>query len=195
MFKKFETDNISILKKDGNRIDNLKANIQSKGIFLFRGDVLVEVGDKIERLMSNSGTELYEVVDSGFHEKFSSFPAHYQMKVKKLGAPQESIPQSVIYNISGNVEKINHQSVDNSINISNNIQNLIKTHLTSLKQEIEKISDIRQKEEAIEVFKAIEEQSLLEKPNRTILKSLISSLPPIDNILSIASTLMSFFIK
>lgn len=195
MFKKFETDNISIIKKGGNRIDNLKANIQSKGIFLFRGDVLVEIGDKIERLMSNGGTEQYEVLDPGFHEKISHIPAHYQMKVQKLGLSQKSTPQSVVYNISGNVEKINHQSVDNSVNINNNIQNSIKTHLASLKQEIEKINDIHQKDEAMEVFKAIEEQSLLEKPNKTILKSLISSLPPIDNILSITSTLMSFFIK
>ena len=70
-----------------------------KGIYLMQSDVLIEPRDIIQRIMSNGGRETFKVIDPGFHESFHNIPAHYQMKVQKLGIPEaDKAIQSVIYN-------------------------------------------------------------------------------------------------
>lgn len=193
MFRQFETDTISIIKPDGSRVDNLKANVQNKGIYLFRSDVLVEANDIIERKMSNGGKEEYRVIDPGFYEKVASINAHYQMKVEKFGLPQKQTTPQTVYNVGDNAKIYNH-SVDMSINIHNHNAEIVKV-LDELKSEIEKISNELQKQEALEIFQEIHEQCVSDKPKRTVLNALINSLPPIDNIVSIANSLMSIFGK
>src|SRR5690606_36388922 len=87
-FDDFMTDSISILKKDGKRLTNLRASVQSQEVLINRSDILIETGDLIERTMSNGGVETFEVIDPGFQERFHGIEAHYQMKVKKLGIPE-----------------------------------------------------------------------------------------------------------
>lgn len=193
MFKLFETDSISIIKPDGSRVDNLKASVQNKGIYLFRSDVLVETNDIVERKMSNGGKEEFRVIDPGFHEKIASISAHYQMKVEKLGLPSKQGTIKTIYNIGDNA-KIYNNSVDQSINIHNHNVEIVKT-LDELKREIEKISNELQRQEALEIFDELREQCISDKPKRTILNALVNSLPPIDNIASIANSLISLFGK
>lgn len=98
-FQQMMTDNIKIIKSDGQEIENLRASIQSKGIYLMQSDVLVEPQDLIQRTMSNGGNETFKVIDPGFHEGVHGIPAHYQMKVQKLGIPEaKKAIQSITYN-------------------------------------------------------------------------------------------------
>lgn len=77
-------DTVSLLKKNGEKTDGIKASVQKRKIFINRSDVLIETGDLIQRKMSNGGEETYEVIDPGFYERHGGIPAHYQMDVKKI---------------------------------------------------------------------------------------------------------------
>ena len=61
-------DNVTLLKKNGKRVEGIKANVQSEVIIIIRSDILIDTGDLIQRNMSNGGEETYEVIDPGFHE-------------------------------------------------------------------------------------------------------------------------------
>ena len=82
MFDDFATDNISIIKSNGQRYDGLKASVQRDKIFFENSSIFVEPRDLIQRNMSNGGVETYEVIDPGFVEAIMDFDAHYQMRVK-----------------------------------------------------------------------------------------------------------------
>lgn len=125
-------------------------------------------------------------------EYIESLNAHYQMKVQKIGLPQKQNSSHTVYNIGDNAKIYNH-SMDMSINIHHNTE--ITKKLNELRDEIEKISNLSQKQEALEIFQEIQEQSLSDIPKRTILNALINSLPSIDNIASIANSLISMFGK
>jgi hypothetical protein len=103
MFDEFETDNIDLMKQNGVRHLRLKASVQKKKIFLFQaGDIVIEPGDLIQRNLSNGAQEVYEVVEPGFVETSAAFPRHYQMDVKRLGAPEaEKAVHNLTFNISG----------------------------------------------------------------------------------------------
>lgn len=135
-FKEIMTDKIKIIKTDGQEIEDLKASVQKKGIYLMQSDVLVEPHDLIQRIMSNGGTETFKVLDPGFHEGVHGIPAHYQMKVQKLGIPEaKNAIQSITYNFSGSNARVNNNSTDNSTNIINVNQD-ISEHLSILRQEV-----------------------------------------------------------
>lgn len=193
MFSEFMTDKIFIIKKDGTKSKELKASVQSNKIHLDDASILIEPDDIVERIMSNGGIEQYRVIDPCFYEAFHGIGAHYQMKVQKMGLPQKQYNPQTVYNIGDNAKIYNH-SVDMSINIHNHNAEIVKI-LDELKSEIEKISNEAQKQEALEIFQEIHEQCISDKPKRTVLNALVNSLPPIDNIASIANSLMSIFAK
>ena len=88
VFDRLLIDTVTLIKRDGTIVDGIKASVQSKNIFIMRKDLLIETGDLVQRKMSNGGEETYEVIDPGFHEKFHSIPAGYQMVMRKLGIPE-----------------------------------------------------------------------------------------------------------
>lgn len=191
-FKRMMTDNIKVIKSDGQEIEGLKASVQSKGIYLMQSDVLIEPKDLIQRLMSNGGTETFKVIDPGFHEGLHGIPPHYQMKVQKLGIPEaEKAIQSITYNISGPNARVNNHSTDNSTNIVNVNQD-VADHLILLRQEIEKlIESSEDKKDALEVVDAIQDQFESGSPSKAVIKTLVSALPHAGSIASIGSFLLS----
>lgn len=164
-------DSIKVIKSDGQEFNDLKASVQSKGIYLMQSDVLVEPNDLIQRIMSNGGTETFKVIDPGFHEGLHSIPAHYQMKVQKLGIPEaEKAIQSITYNISGHNARVNNHSTDNSINIVSINQDVVD-HIVLLRQEIEKlIESPEEKKDALEVVDAIQGQFEANSPSKAVIK-------------------------
>lgn len=183
MFSEFMTDTIFIIKKDGIKSKELKASVQSNKIHLDDTSILIEPDDIVERIMSNGGIEQYQVIDPCFYEAFHGIGAHYQMKVRKMGLPQKQTNPQTVYN-----------SVDKSINIHNHNTEIVKI-LDELKSKIEKMSNELQRQEALEIYDEIREQCVSDKPKRTVINALINSLPPIDNIASIANSLMAMFGK
>lgn len=191
-FRQMMTDKIKIIKSDGQEFDGLKASVQSKGIYLMQSDILIEPNDLIQRIMSNGGVETFRVIDPGFHEKFHSIPAHYQMKVQKLGIPEaEKAIQPITFNISGPNARINNNSTDNSTNIAN-INQDVAEHLALLRQEVGRlVSSDEVKQNALEVIDAIQGQFESSSPSKAVVKTLVSALPHAGSIASIGSFLIS----
>lgn len=186
------TNKIKVIKLNGQEIENLKASVTNNVICLMQSNVFIEPNDLIQRIMSNGGIETFKVIDPGFHEKLLGIPAHYQMKVQKLGIPEaEKAIHTITYNINGSNARINNNSIDNSINILN-INQDISEHLLALRQEIEKIVKTNEeKKDAFDVVDAIQGQFESGKPSKAVIKTLISSLPHAGNIASIGSFFLS----
>jgi len=191
-FQQMMTDNIKVMKSDGQEFSDLKASVQRKYIYLMQSDVLIEPNDLIQRVMSNGGTEIFKVIDPGFHEKWDSIPAHYQIKVQKLGIPEaQKAIQSITYNINGPNARVNNNSTDNSTNTIN-INQDIEKYLIMLRQEIEKIiKSNEEKKDALEVVDAIQDHFKVGSPSKAVISALLSALPHVGNIASIGSFLLS----
>ena len=184
-------DTVALLKKSGDRVEGIKASVQSKKTFINRADILIETGDLIQRNMSNGGEETYEVIDPGFHENFHGIKAHYQISHRKLGLPEaKSAIQNITYNISGTNARVNNHSIDNSTNISN-INEDITEHISMLRSEIARLLAEQEQKPAMEVVDAIEGQFKSNSPSRVVVKTLLSALPAGGSIASIGSFLLA----
>ena len=116
-------DKFYILKSNGQKSHNLKVSIQHKGIYLMRAEILIEANDLIQRVMSNGETETLQIIDPGFHQGTGrSIPAHYQMKVKKLGLSEA---KKAIQFITSNISETNAQ-VDQVVNITDILRRRIR---------------------------------------------------------------------
>ena len=191
-FKSLMTDIVSIIKKDGSKFEKISASVQKNKISIFGSKILIETGDLIQRKMSNGGEETYEVIDPGFHEKFHGIAAGYQMDVRKLGLPEaEKAINTITYNISGHNTRINQNSIDNSTNVVILNQEVLE-HIAALRREIDslKLSDLEAKS-AHEVVNAIESQFESQQPSKTVISTLLGTLPSVASIASIGSFLLS----
>ncbi|MHB1400446.1 MAG: hypothetical protein ACYDAI_18255 [Trichloromonadaceae bacterium] len=190
-------DTVSLLKKNGEKIEGIKASVQSNKIYIMRNDILIESGDIVQRNMSNGGKETFTVIDPGFHEGLGGvggIPAGYQMNVKKMGIPEaEKAIQKITYNISGPNARVNNNSTDNSINTVN-INKDIAKHIAALRVEIKniKISN-EERASAVEIVDAIETQFKTGHPSKTVVATLLKALPSAGSIASIGSFLLSCF--
>ena len=193
-FSSLLIDTVSLFKKTGENINEIKASVQPGKIFIMRNDMLIESGDIIQRHMSNGGKESFEVIDPGFHEGMGDIPAGYQMRVKKMGIPEaEKAIQKITYNISGPNARVNNNSTDNSINTVT-INSDIAEHISALRGEIEKLAlSIEEMASATEIVDAIETQFNAEKPSKTVVSTLLKALPNAGSIATIGSFLLSCF--
>lgn len=190
-FSNMLNDNVTLLRKNGDRVDGIKASIQSKKIFINRSDILIETGDLIQRRMSNGGEETFEVIDPGFYEGFGGIEAHYQMTHRKLGLPEaKAAVQSITYNISGPNARVNNHSTDNSVNTAN-INPDVAEHISMLRQEVKRLLTQQDQQSANEVVNAIESQFESSTPSKVVVKTLLGALPSAGSIASIGSFLLS----
>lgn len=191
-FDELMTDTVKVLKQNGEAVVDIKASVQKDKIFIQRSDFLIESGDLIQRFMSNGAEETYKVIDPGFHEKFHGIPAGYEMDVRKLGLPEaKSAVQHITYNISGTNNRVNQNSTDNSINISN-INSGLQEHIAALREEIKRLKlPEDEATSSYEVIDAVESQLATEKPSKAVVKTLLSGLPHAGSIASIGSFIIS----
>jgi len=184
-------DKVILLKKNGDRVEGIKASVQAKKIFINRSDILIETGDLIQRNMSNGGEETYEVIDPGFHESFHGIEAHYQMTHRKLGLPEaKAAVQSITYHISGPNARVNNHSTDNSLNTVNVNPDVVE-QISMLRQEVKRLLPVQEQKPALEVVDAIEGQFESSAPSKVVVKTLLGALPSAGSISSIGSFLLS----
>lgn len=195
-FNDLMTDAVNLLKKDGEVISNISSSVQKNKIFIQRSDILIETGDLIQRLMSNGAEETYKVIDPGFHEKFHSIPAGYQIDVIKLGLPEaKAAVQHITYNVSGVNNRFNQNSIDNSVNIVNSNPE-IKEHISALRDEIDRLSLSKKEQQAsYEVIDVVEAQFEGGKPSKAVVQMLLNGLPNAGSIATISSFLLSLLDK
>lgn len=137
-FSSLMKDTVSLLKKNGEKTDGIKASVQKRKIFIDRSDVLIETGDLIQRKMSNGGEETYEVIDPGFYERHGSIAAHYQMDVKKLGLSEaKGITRHVdsLAKDSKNLESVDIPETQNMIK-------LFISHSSKDQELVEKLTEL-----------------------------------------------------
>ena len=114
-------DKFYILKSNGQQTDNLKVSVQREDIYLMRAEILVEANDLIQHVMANGETETFQIIEPGFHKGTGrSIPAHYQMKVKKLGLSEAAKAiQSITLSSSEPNVKVNTKATGNADNVVN----------------------------------------------------------------------------
>ncbi|WP_057831227.1 hypothetical protein [Colwellia sp. TT2012] len=193
MFSEITNDVVNLRKCNGEIVKDIKASVQANMIFIEGSHILIETGDLIQRVMSNSGVETYEVIDPGFKEAFGSdIPAHYQIKHRNLGLPEaEKAIRQITYNFNGHNARVNNNSVDNSVNTAN-INSDIVEHIELLRSEITRlVKTPQEKQDALEVVGALEGQFQAEKPSKVVVKTLLSALPHAGSIASISSFLLA----
>lgn len=118
-FSHFHNDLVTITKPDGSIVaENVKADVQTNMIFIDVTHIPIEMGDIISRSLPSGIVESFVVEDPGFHAKFGSIPAGYQIKVSRKGAqPKGHIVHQ--YHATGPNSRINIASFDASANVVN----------------------------------------------------------------------------
>lgn len=99
-------------------------------------------------------------------------------------------PAQITYHINGNNARVNHQSVDNSVN-SVTINSTVMNYIRALRDEVQRapLSE-EQRASAVEVVDEVESQIASGKPRRAVLAALLASLPVIDSITSLGNNLL-----
>lgn len=191
-FAALMTDTVSVLKQNGQTFEGIRASVQSDKIFIQGTEPLIEIGDLIRRKMSNGAEETFRVLDPGFHEKFHSIPAGYQMRVVKLGVPEAAKAiQSITYNITGHNARINQNSVDNSTNVVSVNPDVVEL-LVALRSEISGMDlSPEQMRVASELLDTAEAQIQGGKPSKPVLSAVLKALPHAANVTAIVSSLLS----
>lgn len=193
-FDRLLTDKVSVLKEDGQRIDDVNAAVQNGRIDIMRSDFLMESGDLILRKASNGAEETYRVVDPGFHEKFGSIPAGYAASVTKLGIREAAgAARSVTYNISGNNARVNHGSVDNSVNVvAANAETL--ELLAALRGEVSRMAlGETERKDAADLLDATEAQIKGGSPSRAAVSAMLKGLPHAASVATLVTAILSLF--
>lgn len=193
-FDRLLTDKVSVLKADGQRIDDIRAAVQSGRIDIMRSDFLLESGDLILRKASNGAEETYRVLDPGFREKFGAIPAGYGARVANLGNQEaEGAIRSITYNISGNNARVNHGSVDNSVNVVAGNAEALEL-LGALRDEIGRLDlGDSERKDAVDLLDATEAQIKSGSPSRVVLSAMLKGLPHAASVATIASAILSLF--
>lgn len=183
-------DKITVLKKTGEKIQNIKATVSSDSVITAAEGILIEPGDLLRRHMSNGAEETFEVFDPGFHEAFHAIPASYQMRVRKLGLPEaDRAIQSITYNLNGPNSRVNQSSVDNSVNAVTVNPDVLEL-IGALRLELARLQlSESEKSSASEIIDAVEHQAQAERPSKVAVKTLLAALPHAGSIASIASAI------
>jgi len=150
-FSELMNDTVSLIKKSGEEVKDIQASVQSNKIFIDKSDILIEIGDLIQRKMSNGAEETYKVIDPKFHEEFFDIPAGYEIICKKLGVPEaKQAIQNITYQnihiagdnngmaISGNQNNIVNSEFE--MNFNKLIQTIMETNLDDKSQIIENLN-------------------------------------------------------
>jgi len=196
-FDRFMTDKVTLVKVSGEEFPSLKAQVSKKGV-LMKGDTLIESGDQIVRHVSNGHDEIFVVLDAQFQEKFRSMPAHYKLEVSKDGSGEvgklavPSLTETVVnntYNFHGDNSRVNNNSTDNS---TNNVTTDSHDYISQLRDEVNRVVvSESQRTEAMQIVDVIDQQLQEPQPNKTIVTSMVSSLPALGSVASIGSLIVS----
>lgn len=106
---------VTLVKRDGRIIPNIEAIMKSTEILIPDGELPIEEDDTLQHILQNGLVDKFIVTDRGFKR----FPKpHYQVKYKKISNAVAEHP-GITFNLPGPHSRVNINSVDSSINISN----------------------------------------------------------------------------
>lgn len=189
MFEEFMRDKVSLVKRNGEIIENITACVQSKMIHIDDAQIPLEEGDRLLRKLPNGLVESYIVEDRGFHEEFMDFKAHYQAKVRKESSMSQRA-SAVTYNVINNAPVYGMQvggqkntqkvTVNSGQDVGEMILKLIDLLDSSSLPELEK-------EDAIEALKRVSDLSKKDKTDGVIDRA-TCRLEKIESVLKTSET-------
>ena len=97
-------DRVSILKRNGVRIDEVNACVLRDMIIIKRSDMIIEMGDLIIRQALNKDNEIYEVLKPVFFKESQFFTASYHIEIKRLSVFEG---EEIIQDITQNIDAVN----------------------------------------------------------------------------------------
>lgn len=121
MLQDFNKDIVTLVKADGTIAkEKIPALVTAETIFTLDKQLPVEVGDYLLRNLPNGLVEKYEVKDPKYFDVGHGLEAHFQIDVLRAGAPQAqaAVVHSITNNFTGPNSRVNINSTDNSLNIS-----------------------------------------------------------------------------
>jgi len=149
----FMNDVVTLVKKDGNKYENIKASVQNNKIFTTDDKLPIEEGDIFIRKLPNGLDEEFVVDDRGFFPGRGGIHAHYQVKVSRKNK-QKVNPTSATYNLHGPNSRVNVNSQDFSINtVEINKDNVFQELCKIISKQI---SDANEKQLLIDKIKELE---------------------------------------
>lgn len=183
-----------LLIKDGKEIQSLKASVEKEKIYIVFPKQTIEEGDILKRKILDS-EEFFLVKSSHYQPGTRGILSHYILEVKKIKSLDEINSDKKEENATQtiNIATINAQNLQvgngNTINIYNTE---IDNKLNELIEEIKKQNFSKDEEkEYLEIVEEIKEQLQKETPKKSIIKTLIGTLPTLGNIASIGSMIIS----
>jgi hypothetical protein len=201
MFLPLINDRITLIKANGQRLNDIPANVQTNMIFVQDVTKPFEMDDIIERILPNGIVEQYLIIDPVLYTGMMGMPGHFEIKVQRKrsasSAHAERFPTmastnaTTNINLSGNARFYTNSS-DNSVNNIAVIQNPeIVTTLREIKNAIEswQAKSTQQKTEMLDIVSQIEEQMSKNAPNKSLIKSMLDALPKLDSIVSLGQKL------
>ena len=118
-FLAFATDTIKLVKSDGRIIDNIKAQVQPKLIFVFDVSIRFDEEDIIIRELPNGKKESYRITNPIYEKGVSGIPDCYKLEVEKTTTLPKKPSVYIINNINASDHsKVLVDSIDNSVNIT-----------------------------------------------------------------------------
>lgn len=156
MLSRMSNDVITLVKPDGTIVEKIKANVQPNKIFIYDETLPLEENDKLYRPLPNGLVEIYLVIDRGFYSALHSIPAHYQAKVRKESLIKEDQYKQItnVFNLNGPQSKVNINSIDNSMNITQKTDELFDSIIRSLNQ----IENEIERDKAIQVTNELKKE-------------------------------------
>ena len=159
-------EKLTLVDKDGEVVKSeIMGRIVNQRLLTFDSALPVRPGDRFLRHLPSGLEEEFIVEDPGYHEALRGMPAHYQAKIRRSDAPPQ-ILQNIINNIQGDNARVNIQSTDNSLNLSDQRQQVrifddLRECLKQIDADVERLEAIRVSIDEMEASK--ETQSFKEK--------------------------------
>lgn len=89
-------DNVSLIKANGEKYENISAQVGSTKILIPDYKLPIEEGDKLTRALPNGFEETYEVTDRGYFGGHGPIEPYYGVQVRRVS--QNSIPTTLQVN-------------------------------------------------------------------------------------------------
>ena len=114
-------DIVTVVHQDGSKLENIRASVQKKQIFI--GDVTIplSIGDKIERELPSGQREVLMVTNVQLWKGRRRTSDHYELDYQREGVRQQQLrPATVNLHVSDSPQtRVNLYSTDQSKNIIN----------------------------------------------------------------------------
>lgn len=157
----FPTEEIEIFDEYGKYIANVKGFFGKKYLTITDVSIPIVEGQYIIRKLPNGVNEKYEIINSKYNKGNENVCDFYKLTLKKSTIKNKET-KTIINNIY-NCEKVNVDSIDNSVNIKlNNSEELILNEIKKILDSIQE-NNKEKKELFDEMCKNIGKKTFLEK--------------------------------